>query len=71
MECSHYSINIDLLVKEYRELEGIDKNGNLTPYAMKNGEGKIENPIKLDTRENYLWKKIIEMRQTLPFCKNG
>lgn len=69
MECSHYGINIDLLVKEYRELEGIDKNGNLTSYAMKNGEGRIENPIRLDSRENYLWKKIIEMRQTLPFCK--
>lgn len=69
MECSHYSINTNLLIQEYRQLEGIDKDGNLTPYAMKHGEGKIENPIKMDARENYLWKKIIEMRQTLPFCK--
>ena len=45
LECSHYMINTDKIVKE-------DKK-----------------PPKLDTRENFLFKRIRDTRQTLPFCK--
>ena len=54
LEVSHYSINTDLIIKENKEL-------------IENG--KITKPIKLDTRENYLYKEILKFRDTLPFCK--
>jgi len=54
LEVSHYSINTDLIIKENKEL-------------IENG--KITKPIKLDKKENYLYKEILKFRDTLPFCK--
>ena len=45
---------MDLLMKEYREI---------------NLDGKIKNHINLDKRENYVYNKIRQLRQTLPFSK--
>ena len=58
-ECSHYQVNTDLLVKEYRELNNINC---LTG-------GKIVNPIHLDKKEKYVYQRILDLYQTLPFCK--
>lgn len=54
LEVSHYCINTNLLIKEDQEIKS---------------KGKILNPIKLDSRENYLYKEILKFRDTLPFCK--
>ena len=48
LECSHYSINTDRIVKNLKEDGGLPK---------------------LPGKDNFLFKKIIEKRQTLPFCK--
>ena len=48
LECSHYCINTDRIVKNLKEDEGLPR---------------------LPTRENFLFKRIREKRQTLPFCK--
>ena len=48
LECSHYMINSDRIVKN------LEKDGGLP---------------RLQPKENYLFKKIRETRQTLPFCK--
>ena len=58
-ECSHYQVNTDLLLKEYRELNNINCNTG----------GKILKPIQLDKKESYVYHKIIDLYQTLPFCK--
>ena len=58
-ECSHYQVNTDLLVKEYRELNNINCQTG----------GKILNPIYLDKKEKYVYQKILDLYQTLPFCK--
>lgn len=58
-ECSHYQVNTELLFKEYRELNNINCQTG----------GKILNPIRLDKKENYVYQKIIDLYQTLPFCK--
>ena len=58
-ECSHYQLNTELLVKEYRELNNI---------KCQTG-GKILNPIRLDKKENYVYQRIVDLYQTLPFCK--
>ena len=54
LECSHYQINTQQVIKEFNEIKE---------------KGKIENPIRLDGREKYLFHRILEDRQTLPFCK--
>lgn len=59
VECSHYQVNTELLLQEYQEINNI--NGNT--------EGKILNPIKLDRKENYVYHRILDLYQTLPFCK--
>ena len=48
LECSHYCINTDRIVKNLKTDGGLPR---------------------LPNRENYLFKKIRETRQTLPFCK--
>tara|TARA_B100000123_G_scaffold210003_1_gene158991 strand:- start:418 stop:1476 length:1059 start_codon:yes stop_codon:yes gene_type:complete len=58
-EVSHYQVNVDLLLKEYRELNNINCNTG----------GKILNPIKLDKKENYVYHRILNLYETLPFCK--
>lgn len=58
-ECSHYQLNTELIVKEYRELNNINCNTG----------GKILNPILLNKKENYVYQTIIDLYQTLPFCK--
>lgn len=59
MECSHYQVNTDLLLREYRELNNI---------KCQTG-GKILNPIRLDRKENYVFHRVLDLYQTLPFCK--
>lgn len=54
LEISHYCINTNLIIRENKELKE---------------NGKILNPIKLDKRENFLYKEILQFRDTLPFCK--
>ena len=61
LEVSHYAVNNELLVKEYREINMIGKENEMTG-------GKIKNFIRLDKRENFLWKDIMSFRDTLPFC---
>ena len=48
LECSHYMINTDRIVKN------LDRDGGLP---------------RLGVRENFLFKRLREIRQTLPFCK--
>ena len=59
MEVSHYQVNVDLLLKEYRELNNINCATG----------GKILNPIKLDKKETYVYQRILSLYETLPFCK--
>ena len=59
LECSHYQINTDLLIQEYRELNNINCQTG----------GKIKNPIILDRKEKYVYDRILSLYQTLPFCK--
>jgi methionyl aminopeptidase len=59
LECSHYQVNTDLLIKEYRELNNINCQTG----------GKILNPIILDKKEKYVYDRILDLYQTLPFCK--
>lgn len=58
-ECSHYQVNTDLLKKEYKELHNINCETG----------GKILRPILLDKKETYVYHRILELYQTLPFCK--
>lgn len=58
-ECSHYQVNTELLKKEYKELHNINCQTG----------GKILQPIQLDKKETYVYHRILELYQTLPFCK--
>ena len=58
-ECSHYQINTDMLVEEYRALKGIKGEGK---------NKKFQSPI-LDRKETYVYQRILDLYQTLPFCK--
>lgn len=59
MECSHYQVNTELLFKEYRELNNI---------KCQTG-GKILNQVRLDKKEKYVFQRILDLYETLPFCK--
>jgi methionyl aminopeptidase len=58
-ECSHYQVNTDMLVEEYRALKGIKGEGK---------NKKFQSPI-LDRKETYVYQRILDLYQTLPFCK--
>ena len=54
MECSHYMIDTERILYDIRNKENPEQN-----YR----------PIKMDKRENFLYKRILGFRETLPFCK--
>ena len=54
MECSHYMVDTERVLYDIRNQDNPETN-----YR----------PIKMDTRENFLYKYILGFRETLPFCK--